>query len=74
MEAAIISDNWLEFSQLVEKRGEQIRSIKEPLPDDVLLQINEIDNRMLLSMSKRKKVIAEKMSKTAKFRKSLKAY
>ena len=74
MEAAIISDNWLEFNQLADRRKEEIQAIKEPLPLEVLNKINEIDSRMLDTMAKRKKVIAEKMAKTAKFRKSLRGY
>ena len=74
MEAAIIADNWVEFNQLADRRSQEVQAITEPLPLEVLVQINEIDSRMLDIMAKRKKVIAEKMAKTAKFRKSLRAY
>ena len=73
MESASIASDWIEFSQLATQRNLAFKSMPSPISGELLARVNEVDARIMQSIAERKKAIAEKMGKTARFRRTLEA-
>jgi hypothetical protein len=73
LEDALARENWSEAQSLFDERAEEIAQISEMTPDR-LQQIQEIEQRIFFRLRLRRSEVLEKISRSSKVMKAVKAY